>query len=160
MCVCDNSCNQEEYNADPDELIEDILMENVANIVGKVMERVMQNVMTELNRIGFTRAKWITLPCGTVGAPVKRSRWFLWAKHKSVDPRKTLARPLNEKEEEVKISQRPWGEFPLPHEKEWLLPVAQYHGEVEDRLRMLGNMVVPQQAWLAARLLTNAWLAD
>jgi len=132
-----------------------IFMENVDNL--RFMTDFSHALMGELAKLGFQIA-WISLSAHHVGSPQRRRRMFLLAKRGSAlavpfgpalprGPSGVLvdARlPFLQKNKGLRFNAG------RPPKSEWM--TSEWEPE---RLRMLGNAVVPLQANLAARILSS-----
>ena len=103
-----------------------------------------------------------------VGCPQKRKRWFFLARRgESAHVPFADSLPLHFPDGPGVSTGRPRVHCPAQHSgvnfnsgrpcpSRWLVPKEDY-SSLRDRLRMLGNAVVPQQARLAAQLLSTDW---
>jgi len=122
-----------------------IYLENVAAI--RSMPQVWRILFAELLRRGF-ECCWFTLAASHVGAPQRRTRWFLYCRR---GEHKLFADPMAAPPAlPAKVTL--WNPPGRPSPSEWL--VRERSGEGRSILRALGNAVVPQQGFFAAQ-----WLA-
>ena len=127
-----------------------VLVENVAALVGRGLDR----VLADLAGLGFD-AEWSTVSACAVGAPHTRERLFIVAHPEGVGfagRRGTRPGPaLLESERRGPERRRPWSAEPRPVGVAYGLPAR------VDRLRALGNAVVPQVAeWIGRRIVEAA----
>ncbi len=75
-----------------------LFLENVAAIISKPMPMVFKEVATTLGAAGYN-ARWTVLTAGQVGAPMYRARFFIFARHHSVNDciLRRIVDPLSEK---------------------------------------------------------------
>ncbi len=128
-----------------------IFMENVANILS--MPGVWRPLFDALAVRGFA-LRWCTVSASNAGAPQRRARWFALAQRGGGVGQRTDALPdvfLPPLAGQSGVNFN--GGRPPPGR--WLLP-REEHPQVSERLNMLGNAVVPLQAYLATRLLQFA----
>ena len=126
-----------------------IFLENVPAIT----TRGGTEVVREITKMGYD-CRWVTITTSSVGALHKRERWFLLA-HAKGERFKEGGFPLREE----KTQPRPdsitkyeiWGKE--PENKFELVRVANGISRRVDRLRALGNSVVPQQVKKAFEIL-------
>ena len=128
-----------------------IFMENVAHI--RRMPGVWRPLFDVLAVRGFA-LRWCTVSASNVGAPQRRARWFALAQRgddveQRADRLPDVFLPPLADQSGVNFN----GGRPPPGR--WLLPKEEY-SQVCERLKLLGNAVVPLQAHLAARLLQFA----
>jgi len=126
-----------------------IFLENVPAITSRGGLRVVR----EIASLGYD-CRWCVISAASVGALHKRERWFLLANSKSQESRR-----LPSREEERQSSTRICGQYATIDE--WQKAVSEmgklsdglpYH---VDRLKALGNSVVPQQVKRAWDILWN-----
>ena len=133
-------------------------LENVNNI--RFMPEVWSAVLGGFLARGFD-LQWVTLAADVCGCPLVRRRWFLLARRgMDCDMPFANALPLTDGLPELSnFSSSAAGasfNFGRPPPSQWMAPAAEYP-YTSSRLRMLGNAVVPQQASLAAQLLSTRW---
>ena len=126
-----------------------IFMENVDGIRG--MHEVWQPLLAALGRQGFD-TQWCSLGAFHAGSPQRRLRWFALARRGAHAGVATLQRPLDLRSFSHPDTSGVRFNNGRPPPDQWLLPRSQYPA-VKDRLCMLGNAVVPLQAYLAAIIL-------
>lgn len=131
-----------------------LFLENVSNIRTKGMDRVIE----ELTQAGYD-CRWLFISASDVGAPHKRERWFCLAHSKEFSSRRevrdlhcsneTTQGPKNEHQNKTgeSISAGWWTSEPD------VVRVANEVPQRMDRLKRLGNAVVPQQARQAFEIL-------
>lgn len=150
-----------------------IFLENVDNV--RFHRGAWRMLLTLLDARDF-HTRWVSLPCESVGAPQKRVRWFALAV-RGAHPSSSFADALGEpgvfagspragsvgapglqsacltafRDESGRRFNAP-GQPPVHR---WMLPRSDYGGTTRERLKMLGNAVVPLQAVLAASLLAS-----
>ena len=124
-----------------------IFLENVPNIRTKGAERVCK----ELAERGYD-SRWCCLSAGDMGAKHKRERWFLLGYSNST---RNIGLPIGKKETHSKLGKhveyyewKPWNE-----DRPKLLGVVNVLSHRMDRIKALGNAVVPMQARKAFNLL-------
>lgn len=157
-----------------------MVMENVSNLIGRQMEHTFAEVLDACTRAGFNRVHWTVLSAACGGSPQLRKRWFAIAGKDGVPPvpprthvalgaipcgsclptgqlcelhgrmfkpRPSL-QPMSCEEQEMLAASWP---APPPVD-EWLCDRCDYSPQ---RLKMLGNIVVPPQAVAALGLLAR-----
>ena len=140
-------------------------LENVDAI--RSLEQVWCVVLDAFLDRGFS-ARWVSLPATAAGCPQRRKRWFVLARRgESAHVPFADSLPLHFPDGLGVSTGRPRVHCPAqrsgvnfnsgrPCSACWLAPEEDY-SSLRDRLRMLGNAVVPQQARLAAQLLSTDW---
>lgn len=131
-----------------------LFLENVANIRTKGMDTVLQ----ELTEAGYD-CRWTMLSARDVGAPQIRERWFLLAYSKGISSggevrdvpgtNAAIERPQSEHQEKLR---KPFAADRWSSESN-LVRVANGVPNRVDRLKRLGNAVVPEQAKQAFEIL-------
>lgn len=122
-----------------------VLVENVAALLGRGMGR----VLGDLAELGFD-AEWSVLPACAVGAPHLRERVFIVAHAHGEPGAPRMGHPVRSGEQVLACRER-------PSRREWMAarppPRGVAHGIPDwvERLRGLGNAVVPQVAELIGR---------
>ena len=113
-------------------------------------------------------ARWVSLPATAAGCPQQRKRCFFLARRgESAHIPFADSLPLQAPDVPGVSTCRPRVRCPAqrsgvnfnfgrPEASCWLAPAEDY-GFLKDRLHMLGNAVVVQQARLAAQLLSTEW---
>ena len=131
-----------------------VFLENVDAI--RSLEQVWCGVLDAFLDRGFS-ARWVSLPATAVGCPQKRKRWFFLARRgESAHVPFADSLPLHFPDGPGVSTGRPRVHCPAQHSgvnfnsgrhcpSRWLVPKEDY-SSLRDRLRMLGNAVVPQQA--------------
>ena len=145
--------------------LEVVFLENVDAL--RSLEQVWHVVLDAFLARGFF-TRWVSLAATSVGCPQQRTRWFFLARRgksarlpfadslllQALDaPGISACRPR------VSCPAQCSGihfNFGRPDPSCWLAPTADYR-LFANRLRILGNAVVPQQARLAAQLLSTDW---
>ena len=142
-----------------------VFLENVDAI--RSLEQVWCVVLDAFLERGFC-VRWASLPATAAGCPQRRKRWFFLARRgESVHVPFADRLPLQAPDVPGVSTCRPRVRCPAQHSGVnfnsgrpdpscWLAPNEDY-SFLQDRLRMLGNAVVPQQARLAAQLLSTEW---
>ena len=140
-------------------------LENVDAI--RSLEQVWCVVLDAFLDRGFS-ARRVCLPATAVGCPQQRKRWFFLARRgEPAHVPFADSLPLQFPDGVGVSTGRPRVHCPAQHSgvsfnsgrpcpSRWLVPNEDY-SSLRDRLRMLGNAVVPQQARLAAQLLSTGW---
>merc|ERR1712048_345787 len=107
------------------------------------MQSVLAQVLKTLHDKGYS-SRYICLCANEIGCPMYRRRWFLLAKHHTakMDELCKLVPPPPTMDQWRKDVQKPWNPEHKPKMEELMLHSASL--ENSDRLRMLGNSVVPQ----------------
>ena len=133
-----------------------LLLENVHHLMSKEMRPVLAEILKWLVRLQFTNIKYLTIAAENLGYPHARRRWFCLATRDGIDTARLgrLLPAMNSTEIEG-LASRPWnGEnndvVPL---QEWLLPDLDQ--TERERLKQLGNAVVPGCAKVAASYLAH-----
>lgn len=128
-----------------------VFLENVPAIRTRGAERVVK----ELAALGYD-CRWDVLSAYDVGAPHKRERWFLLAHRNGerceAEPQRYSEEPQGKGpqwRDPDRLHRAEWGQFPFPGFQRMANGLP---GEL-DRLRALGNAVVPAQAREAFRRL-------
>jgi hypothetical protein len=131
------------------------------------LEQVWCVVLDAFLERGFS-VRWASLPATAAGCPQRRKRWFFLARRgESAHVPFADRLPLQAPDVPGVSTCRPRVRCPAQHSGVnfnsgrpdpscWLAPQEDY-SFLQDRLRMLGNAVVPQQARLAAQLLSTEW---
>jgi len=140
-------------------------LENVDAI--RRLPQVWKVVLDAFLERGFS-VRWVSLPATAVGCPQERRRWFLLAKRGAAGLHSfATPLPLNMMDAPGVSAGRPRVRQPAgssglqfnsgrPAPGGSLAARREYR-DLRERLCMLGNAVVPQQARLAARLLSTDW---
>ena len=161
-----------------------VFLENVDAI--RPLEQMWFLVLDAFLERGFS-VRWVSLPATAVGCPQKRTRWFFLARRgEAVHLPLADSLPMPAPDVPGVSTGRPRVRCPVqcsgvnfnsgrPHPSRWLVPMEDYTERsllldeeqsadhelgfvcLRDRLKMLGNAVVPQQARLAAQLLSTEW---
>ena len=118
-----------------------VFLENVGNITSPGNRDVWRAVLGPLGSLNYD-ARWATVSCEEVGLPMVRSRWLVLAT--LPDAPMPEARPVP--------AASPPAYQPMPEASRWFAEKGR-HGEFEARLRMVGNILVPQQARFGWQLL-------
>lgn len=124
------------------------LIENVSALLGRGLD----TVLCDLATLGYD-AEWHCIPAASVGAPHIRDRVFIVAYTPEPRARVFLAAPRVSKIE----APRQWKSFGVSDLKTWLAPYSLDSRDADgvssrvDRLRGLGNAVVPQVAEFIGR---------
>ena len=133
-----------------------LLLENVHHLMSKEMGPVLAEILKWLVRLQFTNIKYLTIATENLGYPHARRRWFCLATRDGIDTAR-LGRllPAMSSTEIEGLASRPWNGdnndvVPL---REWLLP--DLDPTERERLKQLGNAVVPGCAKVAARYLAH-----
>ena len=136
-----------------------VFLENVDNF--RFMREFWEAVFRELSGLGF-QIEWASLSATHVGSPQRRRRIFLLARRDSaaaVPPAPALPRgpsgvstdallPLLLRHQGLNFNSG------RPPPNEWMMSRVEYQRN-RHRLHMLGNAVIPLQAYLAARILSS-----
>lgn len=112
-----------------------VFLENVAHITSDGMAGVWRGVLKGLQDLGY-EGRWITITADEVGLPATRARWILLATQPDAPVIGADAMP------------DPTPTRPMPCPAKWLAP-KERHQEFNARLKMVGNILVPQQARFA-----------
>lgn len=129
-----------------------VLVENVAAL----LVRGAGTVLGDLAESGHS-AEWGCLPASSVGAPHRRDRVFIIAY-----PDNTRRNPVLQSQARVRAGNSPllWESFRTTQRNIWLTDNCGLSGDVDgvpdrmDRLKSLGNAVVPQVAeWIGRRIM-------
>ena len=148
-----------------------LFLENVDHL--RFHSAAWRPLLAELDVRGF-ETRWLALPAWSVGAPQKRTRWFALSvrgTHTASSFADALVRPSifaasNATDREDNLQEICQTMFRTesgtrfnapgrPPVHQWMIPRAAYAGLTAERLKMLGNAVVPLQAYFAARLLAG-----
>jgi len=132
-----------------------LCLENVANILAVDMRHVFLEVVIWMLMVGFTGVRWGIVAAADVGPPQLRKRWFCvaWRTAEDKERMKDLL-PAMSSEYLKGLAKKPWNNDNTVDMKEWLL-----HGldpMDRQRLKQLGNAVVPQCASVAYTYLAHA----
>ena len=131
-----------------------LFLENVSNIRTKGMDTVIQ----ELAQIGYD-CRWTMLSAAEIGAPHKRERWFLLAYSKIFCGRGKIQDVYSSNEKIKRSQSKHQKKLWKPITADWwssesdLVRVADGISFRMDRLKRLGNAVVPLQAQTAFKYL-------
>ena len=120
-----------------------IFMENVNAIRGAVLQDLWHAVLLAFTRLGYTM-HWLTISANHVGGQQCRLRWFCMGILEGADTSFLQQHALDLEGHTVGGGWNP----PAPDVTEWL---GVRHES--DRLKMLGNIVIPKQGQTAWRLL-------
>jgi DNA (cytosine-5)-methyltransferase 1 len=134
-----------------------VLVENVSALLARGLDR----VLGDLAEIGYD-AEWDCIPAAAVGAPQRRDRLFLVAypdragrsgrAERHVFPATRLAPPRRRHVDGLDLAEYgPWSALPDVLRVDYGIPGTM------DRLRAIGNAVVPQVAeWIGRRIMEAA----
>ena len=129
-----------------------IFLENVPNIVNRRLD----SIILDLDKMGFN-CSWCVIPASSVGAPHKRERWFLlgMSNANSLGRRKNQLNSQERKQLHPKRVGDEQREYVSTH---WQIEPSMDRlvdgaSDWVDKLRLLGNGVVPQQAYSALQIL-------
>lgn len=131
-----------------------IFLENVPAIT----KRGGVEVVNEITKMGYD-CRWLCISAASVGAPHKRERWFLLAYSNSKSSIKTnkVSKPLEaEGRARVRSPRHSWNDQPATYWTKNKPPICGMDDELPhgmDRLKALGNAVVPQQTKEAFEIL-------
>jgi DNA (cytosine-5)-methyltransferase 1 len=122
-----------------------IFLENVPGIVSMGLE----SVLGDLASMGFD-AKWACIPASAVGAPHIRERWFCiaYSDRKRFKELSWLSENQERRRHRAALRRPSWPAEPNVCRVDDGIPYT------VDRIKCLGNAVVPAQAELAWRILT------
>ena len=116
-----------------------VLIENVAALRSSRMGGEWREILTSLSGSGYA-VKWASVCAKHVGSPTTRQRVFF------LGTRDGVSEPFPLPRFEADLASFN-GQKPAAHT--WLLQVTEESSAVSRRLKMLGNVVIPQQARLA-----------
>ena len=116
-----------------------VLIENVAALRSSKMRGEWREILTSLSGSGYA-VKWASVCAKHVGSPTTRQRVFF------LGTRDGVSEPFPLPRFEADLASFN-GQKPAAHT--WLLQVTEESSAVSRRLKMLGNVVIPQQARLA-----------
>ncbi len=150
-----------------------VFIENVPGLLSANNGRFMRKILWELSAIGFN-AEWETLPAALVGAPHRRYRVFIVANSKcqSINFNVALRQIVGEWSENEKIRGSDWVKLGMGNSEvaysKWKSPRQHIDSRPllvrsddgfsngVDRLKALGNAVVPQAAEFIGRCIVDA----
>lgn len=119
----------------------------IENVVG-IRKRGLATVVRGLTELGYS-VVWSPLSAGHVGAPHRRSRMWIYARHRELGCNLSLRGPAASEWHRSSAPIEPW-ERGVPR----VLPKGRYPGRVQ-RLKAIGNAVVPECARQAFLLLNG-----
>ena len=119
----------------------------IENVVG-IRKRGLATVVRGLTELGYS-VVWSPLSAGHVGAPHRRSRMWIYARHRELGSNLSLRGPAASEWHRSSAPIEPW-ERGVPR----VLPKGRYPGRVQ-RLKAIGNAVVPECARQAFLLLNE-----
>ena len=131
-----------------------VFVENVAAIVGKGMEDVFKEVVQLLAAAGYVNLRWCVIRAEHVGSPQCRKRWFLlgWRTAANLERLQHLVAGMDHAESQA-MARAPWNATAKVAYEDMLL--QKKPPDAFERMRQMGNCVVPQCALLAFRLLVH-----
>ena len=142
-----------------------LFLENVDNL--RYYPEVWRRLLRELDARGFL-TRWVSLSAESAGSPQRRRRWFALATRGAqfgggiADPVGCLGVsagcPGGDGDAQLAAFVANRGvafNSGRPPVTNWMLPIRDYARSARARLRLLGNAVVPMQAYLAARVLSS-----
>jgi len=134
-----------------------VLAENVPGLLSSESGRFFGRVLRDLAALGYC-VEWESIPAAAVGAPHRRDRIFMLANSQDASEISFMEQGGEEGSQEQyrgllgnkgRIDARQWGNEPKPA----MVRVADGVPSRVDRLRCLGNAVVPQVAeWIGRRI--------
>ena len=125
-----------------------ILLENVYAIMGMKMRKLLRTIVSQLYKLGYN-VSWVCTAAFHAGMHTRRMRWFCLATRSDVPfPRPLLPEIRQQEQAELAQQKAEW-----PPADQWLSD--RMSAADHSRMKMLGNIVVPQQAQLAIRILGN-----
>ena len=136
-----------------------VMLENVNHIVSEDMADVMKEVVTFLVALEFTEIKWGVVSAADVGSPQMRKRWFLIAWRAAADKEKLQRLVPKMATQEVKgLAKRPWNAKHAVKMEDWMEHdlAASEKQRLKQRLKQLGNCVVPMCAKVALSVLVHS----
>ena len=130
-----------------------VLLENVYAIMGVKMRKMLLFIVSQLYRLGYN-VSWVCIAAVHAGMHTRRMRWFCLATRSDVPfPRPFFLPEIGQQEQtELAKHKAEW-----PPADQWL--TNRMSDADHSRMKMLGNIVVPQQAQLAMRILGSAHMS-
>jgi len=131
-----------------------VFLENVANITGPGMQGCLRAVLSSLCKRGF-EYRYVTFRAMNVGAPQTRHRWFLLGVRNGLRSHDWGVQPLSA--EAIMRRHFPFWhtESKVPRQIDGATATTTERIARIERLKRLGNTVVPQMAMAAVELLAG-----